>query len=107
MALSTCIGVGGCLRPISSNAMRIGTAILAARKVALTSASMAELITVLIFFARTWTTLFGFGVFVGVVPGSCGWELRKKTAPALLLSLSSDNKRHQLLTTGPCRFCGI
>ena len=69
VALLTCIGVGSFLWPISSNAMRIGTVFLAARKVAPTSASMAKLITVLIFFARPWSTPFGVSVFVGVVPG--------------------------------------
>ena len=41
-------------------------------------------------FSRIWTTPFGFGVFVGVVIGSFGGELRKKMAPALILTVSSD-----------------
>ena len=51
--------------------------------------SMAELMTVLIFFARTWTAPLGRGVLVGVVAGGVGWEL-KKTVPALLLALCSE-----------------
>ena len=70
---STCIGVGGCSWPISWRAMRIGTASFAARNAASTSASIADDMTALMIFARTWTAPFsggglqlGFGQVVGL-----------------------------------------
>ena len=86
----TYMGVGGCLLTISLSATHMGTASFAARKVALTSSSMAELMPVFMTFARTWITLLGSGMFVGVAPGWFGWELRKNTMPVLILTLSSE-----------------
>ena len=63
----TCIGVGGFSWPISWRAMCIGTASFAARNAAPTSASMADDMTVLMIFARTWTAPFsGGGVWLGI-----------------------------------------
>ena len=67
--LLTCIGVGGCSWPISWRAMRIGTASFAARNAAPTSASIADDMTSLIIFARTWTAPFSGEVVVGFWPG--------------------------------------
>lgn len=88
--LSTCIGVGGCSWPISWRAVRIGTASLAARNVAPTSASIADDMTALMIFARTWTAPLSGGVLVGISPGCWGMSLRKNIAPARLLALFSE-----------------
>ena len=70
--------------------MRRGAASLEARKVALTSASSVELMTVFIIFARAYTTPFGVGFFVGATQGLSGLLLRKKMARARLWAFDSD-----------------
>ena len=90
VALSTCIGVGGCGWPISSRAIRRGTASFAVRYVAATSASIAEDMTLLMIFAKAYTTPFIFGGLFGGWVGSCRLLLRKNIPPARLRALSSD-----------------
>ena len=78
---SEVFGLHWCGRLIVSHFFRetrMDTVSLVARKVAPTSASMEEFMTVLIIFARTWTAPLGCGVLVDVVPGGVGCELRKK-----------------------------
>ena len=67
--LSTCIGVGGCGCPISSRAIQRGAAYFAVKNTALTSASIAELMTLFIIFASTWITPLGVGGCFGASPG--------------------------------------
>ena len=88
--LSTCIGVGGCGCPISSRAIRRGTASFAVKNMAPTSASIAELMTLFIIFASTWITPLGVGGYAGASLGFLGLLLRKKMALARLRALVSE-----------------
>ena len=90
VTLSTCIGVGGWGCPISSRAIITGTASFASRNIVPTSDSMAELMTVLIIFARVYTIPFLVGCVCGGYPGVLGFGPRKNSAPALLQAFVSE-----------------
>ena len=90
LELSTCTGVGGCGCPISSNAVRIGTASCVARKMAPTLDLIADIITVFIIFARAYIIPLSGGCLLSGYPGVVGFGPRKNKALALLRALVSD-----------------
>ena len=79
--LSVCIGVFGCLCPISCNRFRIGTASQALMYIAPNSASAALDMTAVIIF-----DILSIAPLVG---GSSASVVRKKCPPALLLAFGS------------------
>ena len=82
VVLSVCIGVGGCLCPIVSNAWRVGIASLLLMKRVPNSASAAEDLTAFIICKMLRTdSLFG---------GTVELSDMKKCPPAMLLAFDSD-----------------
>jgi hypothetical protein len=90
-ALSVWIGVAGCGCPISTRAVRSGTASRALWNKAPNSASIAEAIALAMIALMVCMGPFygGGGLLVGL-GGSVGLLLRKKVPPARLLACASD-----------------
>ena len=88
VVLSVCIGVGGCLCPISLRAWRAGMASRRFMKSALSLASAAEDMTDLMILATVETHL--------LVVGYLALLDKKKWAPALLLALDSERYEESL-----------
>lgn len=80
--LSVCIGVGGCLCPISLRRCRIGTASRELMKRAPSSASAADDITALMIWAIVSTA--------PLLRGAWSFSDMKKCPPARLLAFDSD-----------------
>ena len=89
--LSVCMGVWGCLWPISASVVRCGTALRALMYNAPNSASAAEDMTVLMSCARFRTA--------PLLVGSAQSDKRKKCPPARLRALGSLRYDASLCTT--------
>ena len=84
VVLSMCIGIGGCVCPISCNVSRMILACCALWNSAASSAAAADAATIFKIVHREWMDPLSliFVLFLGM-------ELRKKCPPALLLAFDA------------------